>query len=278
VTSSELIQYRNRLLQCRLSQLSAACRYYDLKKSGTKQEVVERLLEFLYTASRDERNQLPRALDSGVGSPRMDSVPGTRRNSNGAHSTPITPVVDDLTDGQKLLYSLIDPFHPLANIENPFLFYGTCRNGSTTFTLDLPELKSMRRQGYSIWLRGMPKRIVKNERQKWPNEIRVYINMTLVGKVEAPKRLKKRRDEPIELTVFLQSGKNHVHISVGDPDNAPKYSVAIVVCGSLSDRSLISSVHPQSIDSSRERLIGIMSVKSELISDDIEVWRSLDLK
>jgi len=210
----------------------------------------------------------------------MESAPNSRRQSGqgGSIQQNASHVFDELTDSQKLSYSLIDPFHPFANIENPFLYYATCRNGSATFSLELPELKSMRRQGYSIWLRGMPKTIVKNERQKWPNEIRVYVNMTLVSRIEPPKRLKKRRDEPIELTVFLQSGKNHIQISVGDTDNASQYSVAIVVCGTLTDKSVISSVLPQSIDSSKERLISIMSVKSELISDTVEGWRNIDLK
>lgn len=290
-SSNELFQHRNRLQQCRVSQLSAACRYYGIKKAGSKQELVERLVEFLTSASRDDRYNLSRALDSesqapngtanarsvhlatsarSHGSVQHPSGGNTNRNSIDASS-------DELTREQKIIYSSIDPFHPLANIANPFLFHRSCYRGSIDFPLHLPELKALRRQGYSVWLRGTCKNSPKGERQKWPNELRVCVNNVRVGTVEPPKRLKKRRDEPIDLTRYLQSGLNNINLAVFD-DNPSQFNVAIVVCANLTDRTIMGLVSPQSEESAKERIVAILSIKSDIIEDATEGYRSLDLR
>ena len=290
--SNELFQYRNRLQQCRVSQLMAACRYYGIKKAGSKQELVERLVEFLTSASRNDRFNLSNALESdtssGIRSPRTPRSPGTlgRGRSSFANADEklgdsskmqMQEKPDELSREQKISYASIDPFHPLANVENPFLFFRTCHKGSIDFPLHIPEMKALRRQGFSVWLRGMYKLSPKAERQKWPNELRVCVNNVRVGTVEPPKRLKKRRDEPIDLTRFLQSGTNNINLCVID-DTPSNFSVAIVVCASLSDQTIMGLVPPQSEESARERMVSILSVKSELIADENEGYRSLDLR
>ena len=289
-SSNELFQHRNRLQQCRVSQLSSACRYYGIKKAGSKQELVERLVEFLTSASRDDRYNLSRALDSesqpnGTANsrPATSLTPSRSREAtqqpsgNDVTRNSIDGNSDVLTREQKIIYASIDPFHPIANISNPFLFYRSCYRGSVDFPLNLPELKALRRQGYSVWLRGTCKNSPKGERQKWPNELRICVNNVRVGTVEPPKRLKKRRDEPIDLTRYLQSGLNNINLAVFD-DNASQFNVAIVVCANLTDRTIMGLVPPQSEESAKERMLTILSVKSDIIEDTTEGYRSLDLR
>jgi len=289
-SSNELFQHRNRLQQCRVSQLAAACRYYGIKKGGSKQELVERLIEYLTSASRDDRYNLSRALESetaaqngSVSTPRGTHQNDKRLQNSGSSGTSLAQVLadgqrDELSREQKIHYASIDPFHPLANIENPFLFYRTCHRGSIDFPLCIPELKALRRQGYSVWLRGTCNNSPKGERHKWPNELRICVNNVRVGTVDPPKRLKKRRDEPIDLTRFLQSGSNNINLSVFD-DNPSQYNVAIVVCANLTDRTLMSLVPPQSAESAQRRMVSILSVKSDLIVENVtEGYRTLDLR
>ena len=282
---SDIFQLRMRLMQCRVSQLVSACKYYCLKRSGTKNDVVERILTFLITATREERHQLSTALDSGNNSPVMDRSRSPPSNGHltrssvqsvpvSATAAPVSPPSAEV----KSLFASIDPFHPVAPIANPFLYCAPCRHGSANFSLDLPELKALRRQGYSVWLRGISKAAGRNDRQIWPRELRVFINMTQVAKVEEPKKLKKRRDEAIELTMFLQSGRNQIQISTSD--SAPSnFTIALIVCGSLSNQSIINSVPSQSVEYCRQRLCEILGVKSDiLVEDSVDGLRPLDLR
>lgn len=273
-------------MQCRLSQLTAACRYYNVKRSGSKPEVVERILDFLITASRDERSQLSNALNSGVASPigtRNRSPPwltardGQQRE---AESQPVDATAKFTPPSLevKSMFANIDAFHPIAPVTHPFLFCSPCKHGSTSFSLDLAELKNMRRQGYSVWIRCISKTAGRNERHVWPKELRVFVNMTQVLKIEEPRKLKKRRDEPSELTAYLQSGKNQIQISVSDPSPS-NFTVALVVCGSLSNHNIINTIPAQSSEACRERMKRILDIKSDLLVEDtVDGFRPLDLR
>ena len=288
---SEIYRMRHRLSHCRLFQLTTACRYYNLKVSGTKQEVVERLLCFAQFATREVREHLASILNYDQPSqqagerdaavirvvrPWVESHAEQRSNSK----SPRTPRKGDTSlsdDEVRSMLAAVDPFHPIAPIQDPFVYIAPCKAGSVTISLDLVELKSLRRQGYSVWIRSVSLNSKGKERHTWPRELRVFVNMTQVVKIEEPKRLKKRRDEPIDMSPLLQSGKNHVQISVTDA-NPSKFVVAIIVCAQLSDRFLVSSVSHQSTESCVERLQGILNVKSELIEDASDGTRMLDLR
>jgi len=272
--SSDLFQLRNLLVRSRLAQLVSACRFFNLKKSGAKPEVLERLLTFLVTASIEERDSLSIALtyaNTATDQHNM-SAPSTRSgsivessfsydrerliNSKEVTSRMLEERSCDL-DTLMEIFENIDPFHPVAPVACPYLLLFNCKSGSTNFSLDLPELKSLRRQGFSVWLRCASTGAGKHDRHVWPREIRVFLNMSQVFKVEEPKKLKKRRDEPVDLTVFFHSGKNQLQLSISDI-NPRKFTVALMVCGSLGDNAIVSSTSSQSADESKTRLIEIL--------------------
>ena len=144
--STDIFQLRNLLLQCRLSQLVAACRHFNLKKSGSKPEVLERLLSFLVSASTEERNNLSIALTNTNGSLRNNLV-SIPRDSVASQSSSLDygGVVSDakaltvqlLQEGNADMDNLldilkkIDPFHPLAPITYPYLYLAACKSGSS---------------------------------------------------------------------------------------------------------------------------------------------------
>lgn len=293
-TSTDIFQLRNLLLQCRLSQLVAACRHFNLKKSGSKPEVLERLLSFLVSASTEERNNLSIALTNTNGSLRNNlvSIPrdsvasqSSSHDYGGVVSDAKALTVQLLQEGNADMDNLldilkkIDPFHPLAPITYPYLYLAACKSGSTSFSLDLPDLKSLRRQGYSVWLRCANKDAGKHDRHIWPRELHVYVNLSQVFKVEAPKKLKKRRDEPVDLTAYLQSGRNQIQLSVLDstPGN---FTMALTVCGSLGNEAIVSSVPYLSAQDCRERIIKILvQTNSELfVEESQDGFVSFDLR
>lgn len=289
---TDLSQLRNILMVHRLAQLSAACAFYNLRRSGAKPEVVERLLTFLLSASTEERNQLPIALNSerdirGAKPPPLS--PGMNPSASQSAYTPSHP---SPTRGQQspgrlmqpakdieTQFSSIDPFHPIAPVSHPFLYYAVCRSGATSFSLDIADLKGLRRQGYAVWLRCVSKVARKNERHVWPRELRVFVNLSQVARVEEPKKLKKRRDEPVELTAFLKGGKNQIQLSIAD-SNPGNFTVALIVCGSLTSNAIVNSVPLQSVERCKDRLRDVISkLKSDVLVDDrADGFHSLDLR
>ena len=106
----------------------------------------------------------------------------------------------------------------------------------------------------------------------------MFVNLTQVAAVEEPKKLKKRRDDPLDLTAFLQSGRNHLQFSVSDiaPSN---FVLGLILCGSLSNSSIINSVPVQSYERCRDRMKHILQIKTDLMVDQVNNgYRELDLR
>ena len=283
--SAEISRTRNRLALCRLPQLTAACRYYGLKVSGAKQEVVDRMLHFIMTSNPEERSQLPAALMSNtrsapVGDQPVSSIriqrPGNDITPALASQTSYLPDGSTLNDKLMSQFASIDPFHPIASIQKPFVFHSALRAGSMNMSLDLVDLKAQRRQGYSVWMRGICLTSLK-DRHVWPKELKVFVNMQQIVRIDEPKRLKKRRDDPVDFTPFLQSGKNQIQISVTDP-TPQSFVIALMFCSAVSDRNIASQATRQSRESCLLRLCEILQLKDEVIEDDFEGRRALSLR
>ena len=287
----DLIAIRETLPLCRKETLHSICELFDLRRYGSKADMIARISGFVETASSDERNELVQILrefNPGIAPPsdsfgkdglpriRVSSFPSVARPGSTAGGPQLGATLprDDLYSS----FESIDPFFPIASVPKPFLFWTECRSGSSSFPVDIPDLKAMRRQGYSIWLRGISKSAGKNERQVWPKELRVFVNLSQAAKVDEPKRLKKRRDEPIDLSAYLQSGKNHVQISVSDP-RPGNFMVALMVCRSSPNSAILESIRLEPHDLCKARIREILEVKSELFVDDgVDGFRRLDLR
>jgi hypothetical protein len=117
-----------------------------------------------------------------------------------------------------------------------------------------------------------------SERHVWPRTLRVFVNLTQVAAVEEPKKLKKRRDDPLDLTAFLQSGRNHLQFSVSDM-SPPNFILGLILCGSLSNASIINTVPVQSYERCRDRMKHILQVKTDIMVDHVNNgYRELDLR
>ena len=293
--STDIFRLRNILHQCRLSQLVSACRYYSIKRSGSKPEVLERLLGFLISASTVERNYLSAALTGAdrlsaqpnAPSPHIETSfmrsPKKDQNIKFLDSKELTSRFlehrNQDTDMVMKVLEEIDPFHPLAPVACPYLYIGACQSGSMSFSLDVPELKNLRRQGYSLWMRCTSKEFTKHDRHVWPRELRVFVNLSQVFKVDEPKKLKKRRDEPVDLTAFFQSGMNQVQISVSD-SSPNRFTIALIVCGTLGNQAIVDSVPFRSTEDCKDIFRKIIhGMKSDLLVEQYEDrLLSLDLR
>ena len=288
----DLKAVRGALYLCRKDSLQSICELFELRRYGSKIDMVTRIASFAETASADERNQLTQILgemspgntpkSSSHSSMSTFSICPSRTETESRPLGAQTPGMHLRGSGPPAdmcaSFANIDPFHPIADIAKPFIFWTECRGGSSSFPVDLPDWKAMRRQGYSVWLRGISKTAGKNERQVWPKQLGVFANLTQVARVEEPKRLKKRRDEPIDLTAFLQTGKNHVQISVNEPRPA-NFTVALIVCRSVSNSAILNSISEQSFETSKAWTREIIDVKSEILVDEgVDGCRRMDLR
>ena len=280
----ELNDLEAALQSCRNYTLQSTCEFFDLRRNGNKQELVDRLIKFVETASSHDRDQLTVLLRQpglqGASEARLYATASPCKANKVATASTTKRLEDHGSIAQQSnpdiisLFSSIDPFHPVASICSPFLVCCPCRTGSTSLNIELPDLRNWRRQGFSVWLRCTSRIGSKTDRHIWPREMRVFVNLSQVVKVDEPKKLKKRRDEPCDLTAFLQSGRNHVQISVTD-SRANDFTIALIVCGSTTDSSLISSICEEPQESCIRRIQRILKVKSDLLVDDN---RKLDLR
>ena len=232
----------------KVNDLQNACRFYRLRVAGTKLELIERLIEYLRHESRPTIAQLPTALRHR--SQTNSDLPSV--------SIPVGPVAASVSPDQfRQQFSLVDPFHPIARISNPFPYIFHCRSGTTHVQVDMNDLRQYRRQGYSVWLRGISTG-PSAERHVWPREMRVFVNMTQVMRVDEPKKLKKRRDDPLDITPVLSSQVNQIQFTVHDP-RPDLFLIGIVICSSLPDRQIAAQVPERSVESSKRRVCDLLT-------------------
>jgi hypothetical protein len=283
----DLVALQTSLNSCRNYTLHSICELFDLRRYGTKNDMVSRIMAYIKTASSFERGQLMDVLRDSGNQANNNSPPNPRispsaiRVARKSHPLLVNQNSEthvfsnpEQNEALRLLFSSIDPFHPIAPIPNPFLICSVCRSGSTSFNIEIPDLRNWRRQGYSVWLRCISKTASKNDRHIWPKAMSVFSNLSQVAKVDEPKKLKKRRDEPIDFTPFLQSGRNHIQISVTD-SRPSDFTIALLVCCGRTNSNLTNSIREESRAACLGRVREILKIKSDLLVEDN---RRLDLR
>ncbi len=149
------------------------------------------------------------------------------------------------------------------------------------FDVDLSELRNWRRAGCVVVLRMVEKHSLKKEvdevpreqnkdplrqvhvRHVWPKSLKVYVNGQSAFVIEPPKHLKKRRDEPFDMTHLLRSGSNQVELYL---DYQPTAGTGLFVAGLiLTERKSPVQLSKQAValgyEECRERVVRLLSAR-----------------
>jgi hypothetical protein len=160
------------------------------------------------------------------------------------------------------------------------------------FDVDLSDLRTWRRAGCVVVLRMLEKHGLKKEvdavpregnrdplrqvhlKHVWPRSMKLYINGQSAFVVEVPKHLKKRRDEPFDMTHLLRSGPNQVEIYLdsapGPPNSGAGLFVAgLILCERVSPSQLAKLAVPLSEGDCKARVIRLLTTKPSGCAVDV---------
>lgn len=112
-------------------------------------------------------------------------------------------------------FRLMDPFRPVLEDEHVLEIIPVTRP-MLSFSLELPDLRQWRKEGYSVELRMLRKENRGNLRQAWPRILSLEVNGNVALAVKPPLRGKKRRDVPKDISAALRRGKNEVELRAED--------------------------------------------------------------
>lgn len=138
----------------------------------------------------------------------------------------------------------MDPFHAVAEPYGMLLCHILVRP-NITFSLDLPDLKSWRKEDQSIFMR-MCKVNSDKCSQVWPRRILFEANGAKVFEVKEPEEGHVRRDVPQNISAGLKPGLNTISITIED-DYVAGYVMSLVRCQTLNAQQ-IAAMTPQCVE------------------------------
>jgi len=119
----------------------------------------------------------------------------------------------------------MDPFNAVIEPYGLLMCHVPVRQ-TIAFSLDLPELKSWRKDDHDIFMR-MVKLDSDNSSQVWPRKLSFVANGHEVFSIQEPEKGHVRRDVPKNVTPGLRPGMNTITIRIED-DYLPGYALALV--------------------------------------------------
>eukprot|EP00439_Symbiodinium_sp_Y106_P049056 s701_g6.t1 len=122
-----------------------------------------------------------------------------------------------------------DPFKPVVEVDH-VLYMAVLPGRHLAFTLEVPDLRSWRKQGFEVELRGLRRRASSEPQalqQAWPSFLSLEVNGKEVFATKVPLRGHKRRDVPQSLSASLQRGTNSVEVTAED-ERRRDYLLAVV--------------------------------------------------
>lgn len=137
------------------------------------------------------------------------------------------------------------------------------------FSLDLPDLRQMRKAGQEVELRMLRSRPLMEDgaeieqiehhrlHQAWPRSLVLEVNGREVFRVKPPKRTTKRRDVPQSISANLKPGSNRVKITVDD-ECPGDFVLAVVRASPVPPRELAKFARRVSYEESLERVKSLL--------------------
>ena len=176
----------------------------------------------------------------------------------------------------ELLY--FDVFHPPANLPNsanPGLKFIAI---NTVFIddirLEISDMLDWRRRGFGVWIRGI--KTGSPAVHAWQKCMQIRINEFLALDVAPPKPMKKRRDDPVEITQFLRNGSNQIRLDVRDIFYEGEFEIGFIVCKVLTPAEIAKTVLRETTQTCSNRIKSILQRPSEI--EVADTTRRVDLR
>ncbi|KAF4667331.1 hypothetical protein FOL47_003617 [Perkinsus chesapeaki] len=296
-SSSPTAAYERWFNKCTIDQLKDIARHFRLRVSGRKQELVQRLINYI-TENPHAWQDLQRTGGNSVyggfntnsysrGDMYFSHAENAARTFGASSSSmperggmPGQPVKDpDLEE----VFEAMDPFWEAApSAVNSRAVLGMWRlcYGKFYCELNTKHIKEWRRQGARVYARmircpAKSRMKLSSERiaHQWPYTLEVRINNSEAIKIDPPKYLKVRRDEPIDVTTCLSSHEEVNRIVVSSApspkgeDRPEDFVLALVLCIRRSTDELVDSVPVADSIECKERIGRVLN--KERGDDDV---------
>jgi MIZ/SP-RING zinc finger len=242
-------------------QLSNACVYFKIARYGSKDDLVDRLMSYFQTNPTDIQF-LPSAIQTPPETPiQIRPKISVKVNPNKSFSSPnrqAVPLPDSSpsSSSSDSYLETCDPFFTVISSTSLPIFSATA-TGSRVFHLDLPLLE-WRRSGYLVFLRGASQQSTKTK-FAYPKSLVLFINGQIAFDLAPPKPLRKRRDDPIDITKFLRSGANNLRFEIRELFNdGSEYKLGIFLCKAVQDKEIKESIDTENSECSKMRLVQIL--------------------
>jgi len=165
-------------------------------------------------------------------------------------------------------FRAMDPFRLVLESEH-ILHMATITESSSSFTLDLPDLKEWRKAGHEVEVRSLRRlQLPGMEKprhplhQAWPKFLSMEINGKDVLTVKAPLRGRKRRDVPLSISMNLRRGSNEFELTVED-EKLSEYVVAVVRVAPRKPRDMAKHVLRTDADECLERVRELLAARPQ---------------
>ncbi|KAF4649701.1 hypothetical protein FOL47_001805 [Perkinsus chesapeaki] len=302
-SASEIATTLEALPSFTVSVLKDYCRHMNLKVSGRKAELVERIREAvevnpdLLTASLVWPPLVPRSAPKTVSSKNVSqrnsskSRPGTAfLNATAAAQQSITEIRDPSIEN---IISRMDPFWPLV-ADNSDGILGTWRiagPGTYQARLSVPNRNKFGKTGARIWARmiAIPSSMMSGGNDKsgkyklsfhhvWPYSFLLEFDDGAGIKILPPEHLRKRRDAPLDITECIPTYQTDARFKVTiqqDPKLAYSanqrlhYVLAFVVCTPKEPADILAEVPVENCEQSSTRIKSILCRKED--EDDLQI-------
>ncbi|CAJ1394559.1 unnamed protein product [Effrenium voratum] len=148
----------------------------------------------------------------------------------------------------------MDPFKPVE-LEH-VLFMSVLPGRHLTFTLEVPDLRMWRKEGFEVEFRGLRRRSQMEPQglqQVWPSFLSIEVNGHEVFTTKVPLRGHKRRDVPQGLSASLRRGINTLEVTAED-ERRRDFLLAVVRTLPLKPCELATAVVEETYQDCRQRV------------------------
>ncbi|EER00037.1 sumo ligase, putative [Perkinsus marinus ATCC 50983] len=295
--------------KCTIDQLKDIARHFRLRVGGRKQELIDRLVKYVIENPHAWQELQRTGGNSVFGRAQGDyygessAVRGDMYFShaeNAARTFGATPSSGTTNRSGGLpghmvkdpdleeVFEAMDPFWeaaPPAVNSRAVLGMWRLSYGKFFAELNAKHVKEWRRQGARVFARMIrcPARSrmkLSSERitHQWPYTLEVRINNSEAVKIDPPKHLKVRRDEPIDITACLSSHEEVNRIVVGGGSKPEEFVLAFVLCIRRTAEDLVKSVPILSSVECRERIRRVLNREGLHDDEDVEIEGSKEEK
>lgn len=150
----------------------------------------------------------------------------------------------------------MDPFNAIIE-PSGILMYHICTRPTITFNLDIPELKTWRKDEHAVFMR-MVRIDSDNCAQVWPRRLLLETNGHPAIDIKEPEEGHVRRDVPKDISASLKPGLNHITIKIED-EYVAGYVMALVRTNFRTAKDISTDITVHEEEDARERVCSLLA-------------------